>query len=64
MGLTQPKRTGLKQAQQLKDHTQAIAQRTAHPYVHLNYKDHPNFRPVPTFENARSTTAPLPEDKR
>jgi hypothetical protein len=30
----------------------------------LTYKDHPNFRPVPTFENARSTTAPLPEDKR
>jgi hypothetical protein len=30
----------------------------------LKYKDHPNFRPVPTFENARSTTAPLPEDKR
>jgi hypothetical protein len=30
----------------------------------LRYKDHPNFRPVPTFENARSTTAPLPEDKR
>ncbi|MBT3198825.1 MAG: hypothetical protein HN350_02820 [Phycisphaerales bacterium] len=30
----------------------------------LKYKDHPNFRPVPTFENARSTTAPLPEDQR
>ena len=30
----------------------------------LQYKDHPNFRPIPTFENARSTTAPLPEDKR
>ncbi|MCP4375901.1 MAG: hypothetical protein GY794_06980 [bacterium] len=30
----------------------------------LKYKDHPNFRPIPTFENARSTTAPLPEDKR
>jgi hypothetical protein len=30
----------------------------------LQYKDHPNFRPVPTFENARSTTAPLPEDQR
>jgi len=30
----------------------------------LKYKDHPNFRPIPTFENARSTTAPLPEDQR
>jgi len=30
----------------------------------LRYKDHPNFRPVPTFESARSTTAPLPEDQR
>ena len=30
----------------------------------LKYKDHTNFRPIPTFDNARSTTAPLPEDKR
>ena len=30
----------------------------------LKYKDHPNFRPIPTFENARLTVAPLPEDKR
>ena len=30
----------------------------------LKYKDHPNFRPIPTFESARSTTAPLPEDQR
>ena len=28
------------------------------------YKDHPNFRPVPTFEQAISTVAPLPEDER
>jgi len=30
----------------------------------LQHKDHPNFRPVPTFESATSRTAPLPEDKR
>ena len=30
----------------------------------LQYKDHPNFRPVPTFANARSRTAPLPHDQR
>ncbi len=30
----------------------------------LQYKDHPNFRPVPTFEQAISTVAPLPEDQR
>jgi len=30
----------------------------------LQYKDHPNFRPVPTFAQAISTIPPLPEDKR
>ena len=30
----------------------------------LRYKDHPNFRPTPTFETARSMTSPIPEDKR
>jgi len=30
----------------------------------LQYKDHPNFRPVPTFKIARSYTSPIPEDKR
>jgi len=30
----------------------------------LRYKDHPNFRPVPTFEAATSYTSPIPEDKR
>ena len=30
----------------------------------LQYKDHPNFRPVPTFEISRSYTSPIPEDKR
>jgi hypothetical protein len=30
----------------------------------LRYKDHPNFRPTPTFAQAISKTAPLPEDKR
>ncbi|MHC4200403.1 MAG: HzsA-related protein, partial [Planctomycetota bacterium] len=30
----------------------------------LKYKDHPNFRPVPTFAQATSTTAPLPEGER
>jgi hypothetical protein len=30
----------------------------------LRYKDHPNFRPVPTFEAAASTTSPIPEDQR
>jgi hypothetical protein len=30
----------------------------------MRYKDHPNFRPTPTFAQAVSKTAPLPEDKR
>jgi len=30
----------------------------------IRYKDHPNFRPVPTFEQATSYTPPLPEDQR
>jgi len=30
----------------------------------LQYKDHKNFRPVPTFATARSRTAPLPHDER
>jgi hypothetical protein len=30
----------------------------------LQYKDHPNFRPVPTFADAVSMTSPIPEDKR
>ena len=30
----------------------------------LKHKGHPNFRPVPTFENAHATVAPLPEDQR
>ena len=30
----------------------------------LRYKDHYNFRPTPTFAQAISTTAPLPQDKR
>jgi hypothetical protein len=30
----------------------------------LQYKDHPNFRPVPTFENAVSTVAPLAKKDR
>jgi hypothetical protein len=30
----------------------------------LRYRDHPNFRPVPTFEQAISTVAPLPDDQR
>jgi len=30
----------------------------------LRFRDHPNFRPVPTFEQAISTVAPLPEDER
>jgi hypothetical protein len=30
----------------------------------IQYKDHPNFRPVPTFETATSTVSPLPEDQR
>jgi hypothetical protein len=28
------------------------------------YKDHPNYRPVPTFEEALSYTSPIPEDQR
>jgi hypothetical protein len=31
---------------------------------HLNWKDHPNFRPVPTFEQAISTECPIPWDER
>jgi len=30
----------------------------------LKYKDHPNFRPVPTFAEALSTICPLPVDQR
>jgi len=30
----------------------------------LRYKRHANFRPVPTFEQAASTTCPIPEDRR
>jgi len=30
----------------------------------LKYRDHPNFRPVPTYENAASVVAPLPDDQR
>ena len=30
----------------------------------LKYKDHPNFRPVPTFAEALSTVCPLPVDQR
>ena len=30
----------------------------------LRYKDHPNFRPTPTFETAISMTSPIPEDQR
>ncbi|MBE0537792.1 MAG: hypothetical protein IH624_19200, partial [Phycisphaerae bacterium] len=30
----------------------------------LRYADHPNFRPKPTFAEAVSTKAPLPEDLR
>ena len=30
----------------------------------IRHKDHPNYRPVPSFASARSTTAPLPEPKR
>lgn len=29
----------------------------------LEYRDHPNFRPVPTFSRALSTVCPLPVDK-
>jgi len=30
----------------------------------LKYKDHPNFRPYHSYDQAVSTTAPLPEDQR
>ncbi len=30
----------------------------------LQYKDHPNFRPIPTFETATSYVSPIPEEKR
>jgi len=30
----------------------------------LRYKDHPNFRPVPTFQTAVSMTSPIPEEQR
>ena len=30
----------------------------------LEYRDHPNFRPAPTFSEALSTVNPLPVDKR
>ena len=31
---------------------------------HIRFKDHPNFRPVPTFADAISTVCPTPMDKR
>ena len=31
---------------------------------HVQYKDHPNFRPVPTLAVGRSYTSPIPEDQR
>ncbi|KKL09683.1 hypothetical protein LCGC14_2563420, partial [marine sediment metagenome] len=31
---------------------------------HIKHEAHPNFRPVPTFENARATVAPVPDDQR
>jgi len=30
----------------------------------VRYKDHPNFRPAPTLEEALSTVCPTPEDER
>ncbi|MGB2820107.1 MAG: hypothetical protein WBF17_03940, partial [Phycisphaerae bacterium] len=30
----------------------------------LQHKDHPNFRPTPTFKTAISMTSPIPEEKR
>jgi len=30
----------------------------------LQYKDHPNFRPVPSFKDASSYVSPIPEDQR
>ena len=30
----------------------------------LRFKDHPNFRPVPTFAEAISTVCPTPKEKR
>ena len=30
----------------------------------LKYKDHPNYRPIPTFERATSGTSVLPENER
>ncbi len=31
---------------------------------HISFKDHPNFRPVPTFADAISTVCPTPMDER
>jgi len=31
---------------------------------HISFKDHPNFRPVPTFAEAISTVCPTPMDER
>ena len=31
---------------------------------HIQHKDHPNFRPTPTFDAAISTTPPIPEEER
>jgi len=32
--------------------------------LHIEHRDHPNFRPVPTLEQAISTVAPRPDDRR
>ena len=31
---------------------------------HIEFKDHPNFRPTATFEQAISTVCPTPMDRR
>jgi hypothetical protein len=32
--------------------------------IHIDHKDHPNFRPVPTLEEALNTVCPTADDKR
>ena len=32
--------------------------------LHIEHLGHPNFRPVPTFDQAQSTVAPLPDGQR
>ena len=45
-------------------HTNAVDYGSYWGRRYIRYKDHPSFRPVPTFEKAISTVCPLPDDQQ